>query len=173
MNERIYFARLFYSLTHSLIDTFTIRPMKHQLLEKIKQIVEKRMNTSFEAMEAAKKSANEEGKSSAGDKYETARAMGQIDREMNGRMYEQARQERQSLDKIDPNIVFTKVAFGALVETTMGQFFVSIGVGVVEFEGKNIMAISPQSPIGQAITGKKTRELFDFRGKTQKVILVS
>ena len=73
------------------------------------------MDTSWQAMEAAKNSANEEGKSSAGDKYETARAMGQLDREMNGRMYEQAHQERLLLDKIDPQTVFSKVAFGALV----------------------------------------------------------
>jgi transcription elongation GreA/GreB family factor len=146
--------------------------MKTQLLEVIKLLIEKRMNTSWQAMEAAKNSANEEGKSSAGNKYETARAMGQLDREMNGRMYEQARQERLSLDKIDTETIFSKVAFGALVETTMGHFFVGIGVGVVEFEGKKIMAISPQSPIGQAITGKSIGESFDFRGKIQRVVSI-
>ncbi len=146
--------------------------MKSQLLEKIKSIIEKRMDTSWQAMEAAKNSANEEGKSSAGDKYETARAMGQLDREMNGRMYEQAHQERLLLDKIDPQTIFSKVAFGALVETSMGVFFVTIGVGIVEFEGKNIMAISPQSPIGQVIAGKTEGESFDFRGKMQRIIAV-
>ena len=146
--------------------------MKSQLLEKIKLLIEGRMNTSWEAMEAAKNSANEEGKSSAGDKYETARAMGQLDREMNGRMYEQAQQERSLLDKIDTEIVFSKVAFGALVETSMGEFFVGVGVGIVNFEGKNIMAISPQSPIGQVIIGKTAGESFDFRGKMQQIISI-
>lgn len=146
--------------------------MKSQLLEKIKLIIEKRMDTSWQAMEAAKNSANEEGKSSAGDKYETARAMGQLDREMNGRMYEQAHQERLLLDKIDPQTIFSKVAFGALVETSMGIFFVTIGVGVVEFDDKKVMAISPQSPIGQAIAGKEVGETFDFRGKKQEIITI-
>ncbi|WP_394991155.1 transcription elongation factor [Emticicia sp.] len=147
--------------------------MKSKLLEKIKLLIEKRMDTSWQAMEAAKNSANEEGKSSAGDKYETARAMGQLDREMNGRMYEQARQERLLLDKIDLQTVFSKVAFGALVETSMGHFLVTIGVGIVEFEGKNTMAISPQSPIGQVIAGKVAGDSFDFRGKMQKIISIS
>jgi transcription elongation GreA/GreB family factor len=147
--------------------------MKSELLGKIKEFIENRMQTSWEAMEAAKNSANEEGKSSAGDKYETARAMGQLDREMNGRMYEQARQERLSLDKIDTEIVFSKVAFGALVETTMGTFFVSIGAGIIAIESKKYMAISPQSPIGQAIIGKTTGNSFDFRGKTQQIIALS
>ncbi len=55
----------------------------------------------------------------------------------------------------------------------MGHFFVTIGVGLVEFEGKNIMAISPQSPIGQAIAGKITGDSFDFRGKMQQIIAIS
>lgn len=147
--------------------------MKNILLEKVKELVESRMQTSFDAMEAAKNSANEEGKSSAGDKYETARAIGQLDREMNGRMYEQARQERLSLDKIDTETLFTKVAFGALVETTMGYFFVSIGAGIIDLDGKKFMTISPQAPIGQLIMGKTTAQTFDFRGKIHKIVAIS
>ncbi|MFY7910747.1 MAG: transcription elongation factor [Emticicia sp.] len=146
--------------------------MKQQLLEKVKELIESRMQTSFEAMEAAKNSANEEGKSSAGDKYETARAMGQLDREMNGRMYEQARQERLSLDKIDPEGIFTKVAFGALAETTMGYFFVSIGAGIVELNGTKFMVISQEAPIGQIILGKTVGETFEFRGQKYKIISI-
>lgn len=146
--------------------------MKQKLLEKVKEIIESRMQTSFEAMEAAKNSANEEGKSSAGDKYETARAMGQLDREMNGRMYEQARQERLSLDKIDSETVFTKVAFGALAETTMGYFFVSIGAGIVELNEKKFMVISQEAPIGQIILGKTVGETFEFRGQKHKIISI-
>jgi len=147
--------------------------MKEKLLEKVKELIENRMKTSYEAMEAAKNSANEEGKSSAGDKYETARAMGQLDREMNGRMYEQARQERLSLDKIDTETLFTKVAFGALVETTMGYFFVAIGAGIIELEAKKFMTISPQAPIGQLIMGKTTADTFYFREKTHKIVAIS
>ena len=140
--------------------------MKAALLEKVKELIEKRMDTSWQAMEAAKNSANEEGKSSAGDKYETARAMGQIDREMNGRMYEQAHQERLILEKINPQIVFSNIGLGALVATTMGDFFIAVGAGIVALNGKNIMVISPQSPIGQILMGKASQEAFEFRAKS-------
>ncbi|RYU95501.1 transcription elongation factor [Emticicia agri] len=146
--------------------------MKAELLEKVKEIIEKRMNTSWQAMEDAKNSANEEGKSSAGDKYETARAMGQIDREMNGRMYDQAQQERLLLDKINPQIPFSHVGLGALVNTTMGIFFVAVGAGIIPLNGTNIMIISPQSPIGQILMGKTAQDAFEFRGKKYEVILV-
>jgi transcription elongation GreA/GreB family factor len=147
--------------------------MKEELLEKVKELIERRMQTSYEAMEAAKNSANEEGKSSAGDKYETARAMGQLDREMNGRMYEQARQERLSLDKIDTETLFTKVAFGALVETTMGYFFISIGAGIIELNAIKFMVISQEAPIGQVIFGKSVKDTFEFRGKTHKILSIN
>ncbi len=147
--------------------------MKAELLEKVKEILDKRMDTSWQAMEAAKNSANEEGKSSAGDKYETARAMGQLDREMNGRMYEQARQERQILEKINPAIHCSNVSLGALVATGMGEFFVAVGAGVVALNGKNIMVISPQSPIGMVMMGKVTGESFEFRDKWYIVVSVA
>lgn len=147
--------------------------MKAELLEKVKEILDKRMDTSWQAMEAAKNSANEEGKSSAGDKYETARAMGQLDREMNGRMYEQARQERQILEKINPAIHCSNVSLGALVSTGMGEFFVAVGAGVVALNGKNIMVISPQSPIGMVMMGKVTGESFEFRDKWYIVVSVA
>ena len=146
--------------------------MKSELLERIKVLIEKRMNTSWEAMEAAKNSANEEGKSSAGDKYETARAMGQLDREMNGRVYEQARQERLLLDKINLKDTFNQIAFGALVETSMGDFFVTIGAGIIDYKGKNIMIISTQSPIGQVLMKKHINESFEFRGKTHQILSI-
>jgi transcription elongation GreA/GreB family factor len=145
--------------------------MKEELLAKVKELIEKRMDTSWQAMEAAKNSANEEGKSSAGDKYETARAMGQIDREMNGRMYEQARQERL-LEKINTQVTFPNVGLGALVETTMGVFFIAIGAGVVAMNGKNIMVISPQSPIGLILMGKTGQDAFEFRGKSYRIVSI-
>lgn len=146
--------------------------MKAELLEKVKELVEKRMDTSWQAMEAAKNSANEEGKSSAGDKYETARAMGQLDREMNGRMYEQAQQERLILERINPLLTLPNVGLGSLVKTTMGDFFVAVGAGVVALNGKNIIVISPQSPIGQILMGKATQEAFEFRDKSYKILSV-
>lgn len=146
--------------------------MKKDVLIKVKEFIEKRMQNSFEAMEAAKNSANEEGKSSAGDKYETARAMGQLDREMNGRMYDQARQERLLLDKIDLKNTPTKAVFGALIKTNIGYYFLSIGAGLITLNNDKIMAISLNSPIGQAIAGKTLGESFIFNGKPQQIEMI-
>jgi transcription elongation GreA/GreB family factor len=139
--------------------------MKSTILQYVKEYLDQRMQTSWDAMQAAQESANGESKSSAGDKYETSRAMGQIDRDMHARMYEQARQERALVERIDESIHFRKGALGAFLKTSMGDFFLSVSIGQVNIDGKNVMIISPQSPIGALLMGKEVGEKFSFRGK--------
>ncbi len=139
--------------------------MKEQLIEVIKHQINERMETAWNAMQAAQASANEESKSSAGDKYETARAMGQLDRDMFARQFEQARHEMLSLQRIQTGVEATAVIIGSLVDTTMGLFFIAVSLGSLTVEGKKIMVVSPQSPIGQLLMGKKIGESFNFRGQ--------
>ena len=144
--------------------------MKLTILEYVKTYLDQRMQTSLDAMNAAQESANGESKSSAGDKYETSRAMGHLDRDMHARMYQQTREERKLVERIDESINFKKGALGAFVRTSMGDFFLSVSIGQVKIDEKPIMIISPQSPIGALLMGKMVEGKFSFRGK-EAVIL--
>ena len=146
--------------------------MKSQLLQQLKATLNQRLATALAAMQAAQESSNAEGKSSAGDKYETTRAMGHLDREMHGRQYEQIRQERVMIERIDENQVFIKGAFGALMNTSMGWFWLTVSAGQMEVLDKKVMVISPQSPIGQLLMGKSAGDSVDFRGKNIEVLEV-
>ena len=139
--------------------------MKEKLIEYVKNHLNQRIQNSLSAMQAAQESANGDSKSSAGDKYETTRAMGHLDREMHARMYQQALQERQSLERLDDTITYKKGALGAFMKTTMGDFFLSVSIGALEIEGNKLMIISPQSPIGTLLMHKGVGETFSFRGK--------
>lgn len=123
------------------------------------------MQAALVAMQSAQKSANEETKSSAGDKYETARAMAQIERDRHAQLYDQIRQERVVLDRIDPEFNFQRVGLGTLVKTSAGYFFVSVSVGLVEIEGTKVIAVSPQSPLGASLMGKQRGDSFLFQQK--------
>lgn len=147
--------------------------MKDIILDTVKKQLDERMQNAWTAMQAAQASANSESKSSAGDKYETARAMGQLDRDMHARMYEQARQERTMVERIDLAIVFQKVAFGAFVHTTMGIFFIGVSIGQIRVDTETIMVISPQSPIGALLLGKQKGDDFTFRGATYQINTIS
>ena len=139
--------------------------MKDKLIAYVKNHLDQRIQNSLAAMQAAQESANSESKSSAGDKYETSRAMGHLDREMHGRMYQQAQQERQIVERLDETIIYKKGALGAFMKTSMGNFFLSVSIGQVEIEGSKVMIISPQSPIGALLVGKIVGDSFSFRGK--------
>lgn len=139
--------------------------MKHQVLDLLKSQLDTRVQAAQEAMQNAQDSANEETKSSAGDKYETGRAMAQIERDRHAQLYDQLRQERAVLDRIDPDFVFKRVGLGALVKTSVGVFFVSISAGMVEVERQKIIAMSPQSPLGASLMGKQVGDSFLFQQK--------
>jgi hypothetical protein len=142
-----------------------INTMKETILTYVKTYLDQRMQTSLDAMNAAQESANGESKSSAGDKYETSRAMGQLDRDMHARMYQQTREERKLVERIDESLIYKKGALGALIKTTMGDFFLSVSIGNVKIDEKAIMIISPQSPIGALLMGKMVGDSFNFREK--------
>jgi hypothetical protein len=144
--------------------------MKSTILTYVKNYLDQRMQTSLDAMNAAQESANGESKSSAGDKYETSRAMGQLDRDMHARMYQQTLEERKLVERIDGNINFKKGALGALISTSMGDFFLSVSIGQVKIDEKPIMIISPQSPIGSLLMGKTVGDKFSFRGKDATIL---
>jgi hypothetical protein len=106
---------------------------KKALIEYMKELLDERMQVAWKAMEAAQDSANDQSKSSAGDKYETARSMGQLDRNMHARQYEQVRQERVVLEKIGESESLSRGAVGALLETSAGWFFISVSLGAVSW----------------------------------------
>ena len=146
--------------------------MKSEVLIYVKTYLDQRMQTSLDAMNAAQESANGESKSSAGDKYETSRAMGHLDRDMHARMYQQTREERKLIERIDESIIFKKGALGAFISTSMGDFFLSVSIGQVKIDEKSIMIISPQSPIGALLMGKMVGDNFSFRGKEAEILAI-
>jgi hypothetical protein len=99
--------------------------------------------------------------------------MGQIERDMHARQYENIRQERAILDRINPSLNFVQVGLGALVDCSLGLFFVSVSVGIMMIEDQKVMALSPQSPIGVLLMGKRAGQVFRFQNKDVLINLVS
>ena len=133
--------------------------------EKAVQILQSRINTSSDAMLEAQQAANEEGKSSVGDKYETSRAMAQIDRDIHARQLETAQKELSFLQQVDINRFCNKVEVGAYVYSNQEKYFFLIGLGPVEIKNEKIVFLSISSPIGKTLLGKKAGDKVTFNGK--------
>jgi transcription elongation GreA/GreB family factor len=142
---------------------------RQAVFDALKTHLDERMHTAHGAMQAAQASANEEGKSSAGDKYETARAMGQLDRDLHARQYETARQERQLLDRLADTPPAGRVVPGSLVRSSAGWFALAVSAGKLVVDGQNVIAVSAQSPVGAALLGKRVGEGFSFAKKSAEV----
>ena len=72
-----------------------------------------------------------------GDKYETGRAMMQIEEDNNRTQLLQALQVKNQLQKINLQKEFAKVGLGSLVTTNHAVYFLSIGIGQVTIENKD------------------------------------
>ena len=62
-------------------------------------------------------SNKQEGKSSAGDKHETALSMMHLEQEKLNYKLQEILAQKAILDKIDPNAKHTKISLGSLVQT--------------------------------------------------------
>lgn len=141
---------------------------KQDLVAHVKGLLEEKMQVAWEAMEAAQESANEQGKSSMGDKYETSRSMGQLDRNMHAKQYEQFRLERAVLERVGP--VSVRGAVGSLMQTTAGWFFISVSLGLLKFEDETVIAVSSSSPVGLSLLGKAKGDSFRFQNRDQTIM---
>lgn len=128
-------------------------------------LIKQRIANAEEAIGIARESANEEGKSSAGDKHETGRAMAQLEQENAGRQLAELTDQLQILQRIDAEINSSTVSRGSLVDTSMGKFYLSVGLGKVQINGADIFAISPDSPIGKVLMGAANNASLEFNGR--------
>ncbi|MDH5366329.1 MAG: GreA/GreB family elongation factor [Cyclobacteriaceae bacterium] len=133
------------------------------------QVVEDKITIAKEAVEAARQSAVEEERSTAGDKYDTARAMSHINQGMFANQLSEVLKLKKVLGQISIDSQHSEVESGTLIKTSKSIYFIAVSLGIIKIDGKEIMVISPLSPIGQLMLNKKEGEEFVFNGSTIKI----
>jgi len=142
---------------------------KQNVLQHCKYILEQRIATAKVAMHAAQEAANSEDKSSAGDKYETSRAMGQLARDMNAKQLAEAQSELNILFKINFDVKSDRVIQGSIIHTANEIYFIAAGIGNLEIDKQKVIVLSPKSPLAIALTGKKAGDEILFN--TKKIVI--
>jgi transcription elongation GreA/GreB family factor len=139
--------------------------LKQELYKQCLDYVLQRMDASQLAIEEAQKASNDDTKSSAGDKYETGRAMMQQETNRNLTQLNEANKLKVALNQINPEGTASIVETGSLVITDNGNFYIAISAGVLTVEGEKYFAVSPASPIGLLLKGQKKDEKISLNGK--------
>ncbi|MFT7899978.1 3-oxoacyl-ACP synthase [Tenacibaculum ascidiaceicola] len=139
--------------------------IKEELYKQCELYVNKRLQTVEESISSHQNALQSETKSSAGDKHETGRAMLQLEMEKASQQLNGIAQMKETLAKINTDATSKIAHLGSVVMTTSTiNYFISVSVGLLTFENKKYFAISPSSPIGKLILGKKEGESFEFNG---------
>ncbi len=146
---------------------------KVRLYQALIQEVEHRAQNLQDTLADALDSTANETKSTAGDKHETGRAMAQLEQEKIGSQLAEITKLKEVLFRIQPEKISVKVELGSIVDTTEGNFFISIGIGAFVFEGKRVFCITPMAPVCQLLLGKQAGEEVEWQGKKIKIKLVS
>ncbi|MDA7567882.1 GreA/GreB family elongation factor [Flavobacteriaceae bacterium] len=137
-----------------------------ELLQNRLRVVEKSMNDIYNNLES-------ETKSTAGDKHETGRAMLHLEREKLGHQLAIINNQLQVFNKINLEAQISRVVLGSLVYTTQANYFISVSMGELKAGKIRAYAISPMSPVGQALMLKAVDETVFYNNQKIKILKIS
>ncbi len=140
--------------------------IKEQLHTLCVQYVTANIKNAEAVIADAREAAANETKSSAGDKYETAREMMQQEIDLNTARLQAAKAQEQVLKQIDTEKTNDVVVPGSVVQTDSGYFYIAVGAGQLMVDGVKYYAISMDSPLGAQLKGKRAGDTYALNGKT-------
>ena len=146
--------------------------VKQALHQRCLAIAEERIKALQDIIKETQSAANNETKSSSGDKHETGRAMAQLEIEKLTAQLRELQNTKQNLTQINPAKTGNKVVFGSLVYTNNGNFYIAASIGKVAVENESFFAVSSASPIGKILLTKKEQENFSLNGNAYTILAV-
>lgn len=145
---------------------------KQEIVLQARALLRQRMEELERHILTVQESANQESKSSMGDKYETGRAMAQNEVFMLRNQLENLKLEYGKFELTDFSVEREECAAGSLVQTGNGWFLLSAALGKLSLSGRTVMCISLDSPLGKALSGKRKGDIFSVNGKEGRVLEV-
>ena len=143
---------------------------KIQLKERCIAVILERMDGLHKAMKQAQDAANNETKSSSGDKYETGRAINQLDKDMYARQLAENSKELSGIMETNCDELSVAAGVGSFIKCDGASFFIIAGLGKLDYEGETIFIISPNAPLARSMQGKKQGESFVFNNRQLTIL---
>ena len=127
--------------------------LKQKILAHYLSAVNDKLERLQKVLADLKESGTNETKSTAGDKHETALAMLQIEQANVRTQLQDVLAKKSALEKIDPTLSTKIIVNGSLINTNKCYLWISAALGKAVIENKQVIALSPQSPLGQKLMG--------------------
>lgn len=145
---------------------------KTALIVALKERIQLQYKQLQEDASGLQESLESEGKSTAGDKHNTARAMIHLEQEKLGAQIGQLQQQMSALKQIETISLGEKIGFGNLVITKKHLFLLGLSLGKIPFGDYTVFCLSLESPIGRQLQGKKAGEKLLFMKEELEIIAV-
>jgi hypothetical protein len=139
--------------------TFKQKIHKHYL-----QLVQDRIDVFKDMIVALTEDSKNDAKGSAGDKHETALSMMHIEQEKLNHKLKEVLAQKVILDKIDSTTIAKTIIVGSLVKANGIYLYLSAAFPKIAVEGTTIIALSPQSPLGNRLMGNAAGFSFEING---------
>ncbi|OAB25701.1 hypothetical protein SAMN05444395_108100 [Flavobacterium fryxellicola] len=128
------------------------------------QLVQDRIDAFKDMIVALTEDSKNDAKGSAGDKHETALSMMHIEQEKLNRKLREVLEQKAVLDKIDSTTIANTIIVGSLVKANGIYLYLSVALPKINVEGINVIALSPQSPLGNKLMGNQEGFTFEING---------
>lgn len=142
---------------------------KQQLINHCQKLLNQKNTDLKLALQDVTEAGNNETKSTAGDKHETARAMMQLEQEKLSKQVQEAENQLAEFERVVGSNESASVITGSLIETNKGFFFIASSIGKVILDNKTVFVISQKSPLGLVLIGKKQKDTVLFNGVSYSI----
>ena len=130
------------------------------------QLVQDRIDVFKDMIVALTEDSKNDAKGSAGDKHETALSMMHIEQEKLNTKLKEVLVQKSVLDKLDSSVVAETIILGSLVKANGIYLYLSLALPKINVDGVNVIALSPQSPLGNKLMGNQVGFTFEINTTT-------
>lgn len=139
---------------------FDYLEFKRKLLESCLSILSEKLHHAENEIKEAQQAANEVGPPK--DRYDPFRSQMLRRRNLFAEKYQLLEKDMELLTKINPENSCNEVTFGAVVKTNAHKLFFAVSLGKVNVHNETFFVASTQTPLFEAMKGKKAQESFEF-----------
>lgn len=145
---------------------------KQNILSQYQVLLQDKIDIYQDLIASLTDDAQNDAKSSAGDKHETTLSKLHIEQEKIANKLKEAHEQKAILSKLDITQVSNKVILGSLVKTNHLTVLVSTALPKITVDNQAVFAISPQSPLGLQLMGKSINDEFLVNNVTYQITTI-
>ncbi len=145
---------------------------KQKILSQYQTLLQDKIDIYQDLIDSLTEDAQNDAKSSAGDKHETTLSKLHIEQEKIANKLKEALEQQVILSKLDSEQISDNVVLGSLVKTNHLTVLVATALPKITIDNQTIFAISPQSPLGVQMMHKTINSEFMVNNVAYKILQI-